>query len=192
MMNLFENLCNMQESAESDDSKILTIKVSGLAPMSEFDNEEDAKDWANWIEDDYNLEVLEQGDNSPEDGYVIIKGDEYDLNNFIREVIDSDSDINSTFVKILENLKEAEESENDDYVEYVFKKLYSQDQNNMDEEELKYYYDGVANGENDDFIDNVINDLVNDYNYDYDFLDEYREEIIDKCIELAQENGFGE
>lgn len=192
MMNLFENLCNMQESAESDDSKILTIKVSGLAPMSEFDNEEDAKDWANWIKDDYNLEVLEQGDNSPEDGYVIIKGDEYDLNNFIREVIDSDSDINSTFVKILENLKEAEESENDDYVEYVFKKLYSQDQNNMDEEELKYYYDGVANGKNDDFIDNVINDLVNDYNYDYDFLDEYREEIIDKCIELAQENGFGE
>ncbi len=108
MMNLFENLCNMQESAESDDSKILTIKVSSLAPMSEFDDEDDAKDWANWIEDDYNLEVLEQGDNSPENGYVIVKGDEYDLNNFIREVIDSESDINSTFVKILENLKEAE------------------------------------------------------------------------------------
>lgn len=64
----------------------------------------------------------------------------------------------------------------------------------MDENELKDYYDGVATGKNDDFIDNIVDVLLNDYDdiYNYEVLDEYREEIIDKCAELAQKEGFGD
>ena len=90
MSDLFENLQMMHENEEQvpeyKDDDILTIKISGLAPMSDFDNEEDAKDWANWIEDDYKLKVLEQGDNNPNDGYAIVKGTYYDIDVALREV----------------------------------------------------------------------------------------------------------
>lgn len=68
------------------DEDIITIKISELAPMSDFENEDEIKDYKEFVENDYDLEVLEQGDNNPNDGFIIVKGEKYDIENYIREV----------------------------------------------------------------------------------------------------------
>ena len=183
-MNLFENL---QKMSESNEDKIINVKLMDVEVLGDNDDYDAWDEHLNELANEYNITIEANGERS-----VLISGTKENIEEFLYSEYFLDFD--SNHVVVIDTLKEAKEDENDDYVEYVFKKLYSQDQNNMDEEELKYYYDGVANGENDDFIDNVVDDLVNDYDYDYDydFLDEYREEIIDKCAEMAQENGFGE
>lgn len=78
-------------------------------------------------------------------------------------------------------------------VDKVFRNLYLNNQDHMDEEEFDDLYNSVADGNNDDFIDGVIEDVTLNADYEYDELDDnYREYITSRCIELAQEEGFGD
>lgn len=99
MMNLFENLCNIKESHEEND--IIKVKISGCAPSSEGSPEEE-KDYREFVKNDYNLDIIDFGDVTPDIGYEVVQGSEEDVENYLSEIYGFDFDDDE--VEIIESL----------------------------------------------------------------------------------------
>lgn len=101
MMNLFENLYNMNEAEESNNNDVIKVKISGCVPSSEGSLEEEKK-YREFVKNDYDLDVVEHGDISPEIGYEIVQGSEEDIENYLSEIYGFD--FNDDEVEVIESL----------------------------------------------------------------------------------------
>lgn len=101
MMNLFENLCNMNEASKNN-SDTIKVKISGCAPSSEGSPEEE-KEYREFVKNDYNLDIVEFGDITSEIGYEIVQGSEEDIENYLSEIYGFD--FNDDEVEVLSPIK---------------------------------------------------------------------------------------
>lgn len=62
------------------DEDLITVKVSGLEPVSNL-TEQEVKEYKEWLEHDYDIQVIKQ-----QDDYLIASGEKYNICKYINEV----------------------------------------------------------------------------------------------------------
>ena len=62
------------------DEDLITVKVSGLEPVSNL-TEQEIKEYKEWLEHDYDIQVIKQRDD-----YLIAFGEKYNICKYINEV----------------------------------------------------------------------------------------------------------